>query len=454
MWRLQAARQEKTRTDERAAAISSDINTEVKRQVSGESSLTDAEADRELEDVQLAALRKAFWCDLDSRKVWCIPVGRDLNVMPWLAERSCGLLEAMSRARRVRGRTPLLIDNTSDRVVDTFFSYRPVQVIEAKKMVIDERTGRRSLAQIREGARRAIVNAMRFGQIIVVRMANTAARIASHYSEPTTLPLALFEHEAIATLGTRHTGSTADNLYGSAHALSACLREEDTEFGHFAVRPGFEVVVTTQLGKDEALELLESALPMRVLQPIVPTVSMPNSTAMERIGQHHQGHERADIHSSVCADANVDVHTNDRSRAEPDVPWSLEDAHAAAERLARRVDRMRAGRHSCSSDLTAQSPPEGAVDAKERPMIPALCEPAPTTRLVQRPPAMKSSRAATTSQQTTGPIGPLSSGNDTRGPQIISSDLSRCQAEDEFYADVTCQTQPLSMVISCHRRLN
>ena len=100
------------------------------------------EAPSDEEDARLHALRQAFWRATEASACWEVPLGRDLDAMPWLHRRSTGVLEAIEHARRHCGRTALLVDNSADKVVDTFFLYRPVQVLEAKAMVVEERTGR------------------------------------------------------------------------------------------------------------------------------------------------------------------------------------------------------------------------------------------------------------------------------------------------------------------------
>eukprot|EP00900_Chrysochromulina_parva_P010080 jgi/Chrpa1/19073/Chrysochromulina_OHIO_Genome00010239-RA len=128
-------------------------------------------------------------------------------------------------------------------------------------MVMDEHQGKRSLAQIREAARRSFVNAMRYGQILLVRMSNTAARFKGRYSDPKTFPLAIFDHEIVDGLMRQYSGAASDNLYQSSHPLAACLREDDTEHGFFTVRQGFEVVVSTHFARDTFAGYLENWAP-------------------------------------------------------------------------------------------------------------------------------------------------------------------------------------------------
>ena len=98
---------------------------------------------------RLLELQATFWKEREAEDCWIVPMGRDLEAMPWLPNRTVGILEAIRRARKA-GKIALLVDNSRHRVVDTFFSYRSVQIIEAKQLILEERTGKRSRAQVLE----------------------------------------------------------------------------------------------------------------------------------------------------------------------------------------------------------------------------------------------------------------------------------------------------------------
>ena len=258
----------------------------------------------------------------------------------------------------------LLVDNTPERLVDTFYGYRHAQVLEAKAMVMDERMGRKSLAQIKESCRRVLVNAMKYGHTLYIRMSNTAAAFTTRYSDPRSLPLSIFDQAAIEGVRQNYTYPTGANLFGSGHALAAILRETDTEHGWFTARPGFEVVVSTHFAKADFAELLDRALPLNMLQPICPFVSERNpggSGGQPAADGAAQG--EGSCSSMVGAGQPIEQ------------PWGLEDAQAAAVRLARRVEELRARRAGggggssvsmtgldCSRALATQGPPVGLVD--------------------------------------------------------------------------------------------
>jgi len=194
---------------------------------------TAPEDDDALSDEHKAA-RAEFWRKVEERSCWSVPMGREESLMPWLARSATGLTEAIRRARE-RGKTVLLVDNSRDRVVDTFYRYRHAQVIETKKMVLDENRGARTRGQIMEDLRQRLVCAMRYGQTLYFRMSNTACNIVSKYSSEVQLPLALFDHAVVQQLDL-YTGERGENLHCSAHPLARVLRQEDTEGGHGVFR--------------------------------------------------------------------------------------------------------------------------------------------------------------------------------------------------------------------------
>ena len=108
------------------------------------------------------------------------------------------------------------------------------------------------------------------------------------------------------------------------------MREEDTEHGFFTARYGFEVVVSTHLAKDDFSTILQRALPMEKLQPILPRVKERPKPA------HHEG-EGGAMEGAPAAEAT-----------QPEEPkaWTLDDAQLAAERLRQRVELSRARRAS------------------------------------------------------------------------------------------------------------
>ena len=173
---------------------------------------------------QHAASNASFWVAQDEHPCWVVPMGRDPQVMPWLASRESGMGEAMARAR-AKLRTVLLVDDSADQVVDTFFRYRHAQVIDVKRMVVEVHTRATTVPAMREEARRRLVNAMRYGHVLYIRLANCVPPFRTSFTSDEQFPLALFDHEQIHALNHYHP-PLGENLYRSEHPLAKVQIQE------------------------------------------------------------------------------------------------------------------------------------------------------------------------------------------------------------------------------------
>ena len=77
-----------------------------------------------------------------------------------------------------------------------------MQIVEAKRLVLDEVQGVRSRETILEDLRKQLVSAMRFGQTLYIRLADGAPNFNNNYCDPAFFPLALFDHEHLRSLRT------------------------------------------------------------------------------------------------------------------------------------------------------------------------------------------------------------------------------------------------------------
>ena len=93
---------------------------------------------------------ESFWAAQDLQPCWVVPMAHGVS-MPWLRPHERGMLVAIERARSL-GRTALLVDPSEDQLVDTYYAYQAVQLIEAKRLVLDEATGAKSHDEIMEMA--------------------------------------------------------------------------------------------------------------------------------------------------------------------------------------------------------------------------------------------------------------------------------------------------------------
>ena len=236
------------------------------------------------EAAKLAA--DSFW-EAQSGDFWTVPMAGGDS----LFSKHCGLLAAVERARRA-GKTPLLIDNSEDRLVDTFYTYQPAQVLDAKKLLLEERQGT-ARSVVMEGARAQLVKAIRYGHIFYVRLANSACDFVGKYNGADTLPLEIFHADKVAALnrefGSAPAASLADeeqdcvgaNLFGAEQSpFAAVLRADDAAQGAFVPRRGLEVVLCTHFGAQDFGDFLSGKLPMDRVQPIaVVQLASPQSTS-------------------------------------------------------------------------------------------------------------------------------------------------------------------------------
>ena len=227
----------------------------------------------------------AFWALQSISPYWTVPLAHGAS-MPWLKPFERGLLVSIDRCHGT-SKTPLLIDATSERLVDTFYSYQAAIIVEAKKMVLDVAMKRATHEEVMESLRLQLVNCMKFGQTLYIRMADSACDFRNTFTSDDHFPLGVFDRATIDSL-TDFRDCGGENLWGSAHPLAKVLREADLVQGIFQARfshkaksgdedddkrEGFDVVVATQFKPDDFAEMLADALPLAQLQPIYPQPS-------------------------------------------------------------------------------------------------------------------------------------------------------------------------------------
>lgn len=156
----------------------------------------------------------------------------------------------------VRAFTPLIID-PSQRI-DLFFQYSADYsgiFVEAKKILVESVIQKKvTHLQALEGMRQQLVQAMKYGRTLVVRMADSAIHFKTTFSHKDYFPLELFE------AGGRNMRK--EEIY------SLVIRPEDTDKGIFVVQPEFCVVVTSMFELEDFQEFLEPSLPMDLMIPI------------------------------------------------------------------------------------------------------------------------------------------------------------------------------------------
>jgi len=175
------------------------------------------------------------------------------------------MLKAMTKAEK-EGKTPLLLDTTPHHAVDTFYTYQHAQIIEGKKLVMQGRDPA-GLAEVMEESRARLVFAMAKGHMLYLRMTNCAADVIGKYDDPVSLPVAVWDHTAVAEALDNDLFDLPD------HALKPTVRESDCfehgSPGMFFVHKEFRVAICSHFSPEDYEEYLTRALPLDKLQVII-----------------------------------------------------------------------------------------------------------------------------------------------------------------------------------------
>jgi hypothetical protein len=199
------------------------------------------------------------------------------------------LVDAIDEAVNSAGMVPLLSDPTEN--TDTFLAFQSTQVIEMKALILSK--GSAGLEGVREKMRQKLVAALKNGQTLLIRLTDTAPDLSKEYAADDFFPTEkvfecvteeLEEEEAEqffggfgGQIGASETAGVAGYLqpkdtrarstkgvFGvqDKEWLQKVFREEEYEAGAPISRPGFRVVVTTNLGVDTIKDKLGALLPL------------------------------------------------------------------------------------------------------------------------------------------------------------------------------------------------
>lgn len=152
------------------------------------------------------------------------------------------------------GKTPLVIDDSEDNKVDTFFGYRSFPVIDGKKMGLDKSMRKISVPEIMEEARKKLVLAIKIGMPLIIAMTKSCTDFAMTFndtkarelyglpSDLSFLPIELFDNGGKKLL--------------SNEFLEALIRKGDErkDTGDLAISrnpDGFHVILTSQFSPED-----------------------------------------------------------------------------------------------------------------------------------------------------------------------------------------------------------
>jgi len=154
--------------------------------------------------------------------------------------------------------------------VDAHYA-RHAEVLDAKRMWQDEKTGTRPFAQVMKEARKMLTSAMKEGRPFVISLTNAAPDFVTRYTTDDSLPLSLFDRSVVEALADFTGEGSVDLWESSLHPFAKVLRPNDLDMaGHFYVGEGFHVIVTSQLELSSFASRLALSIPLLKLQAINP----------------------------------------------------------------------------------------------------------------------------------------------------------------------------------------
>ena len=82
-----------------------------------------------------------------------------------------------------KGKTPLIVDNSEDDKVNTFYRYRTVQLIDGKKMGLDKSMKNVPVADIMEEKRKQLVTALKFGTPVIIALTKAVTDFVGTFND-------------------------------------------------------------------------------------------------------------------------------------------------------------------------------------------------------------------------------------------------------------------------------
>lgn len=81
------------------------------------------------------------------------------------------------------GKTPFLIDESSDKKLLTYYSYQHTSILDAKKVVTDYLIKKQPLIECMDYCRRCLVNAMKHGKLLVIHLDTSAPDFINTFND-------------------------------------------------------------------------------------------------------------------------------------------------------------------------------------------------------------------------------------------------------------------------------
>ena len=162
-----------------------------------------------------------------------------------------------------RNKTPLVIDNHPEKKAMTYFSYaKATVVIDCRPMALGYGKTGKKMADVIEGARKTIVNAIKGGNTLVLDIGDVPPNFNEKICKGknrTSFPIEVF-----------HNGGSKMYEPKSRPRYEKIFRDEDMEEGGTCLaRPGFRTLVVTSLKPDGYEDAMKELAPLHHMEPLL-----------------------------------------------------------------------------------------------------------------------------------------------------------------------------------------
>jgi hypothetical protein len=156
-----------------------------------------------------------------------------------------------------RGKTPLVIDNSPDDKVNSFFSYRSALLIDGKQMGLNKSLKKVPVKDIMEEARQKLVNAIKYGYPVIFALTKSVTDFATTFNDDVAREKGEISPEDGMFLPVEVFRAAGKGLLSQEY-LDGLFRDADREQGiAFSRSPDtFRVIITSQFAPEDYEEYL------------------------------------------------------------------------------------------------------------------------------------------------------------------------------------------------------
>ena len=153
------------------------------------------------------------------------------------------------------GKTPLIIDRSEEKIIDTFFSVDDKDaasvIISAKKMVVERSKDKKPVPEILEAARLKLVSSMKNGSRFVIMCENAAPDFEGCFNDSTEGVLSEAERETLAVFPKQLFQAGGKTIAGGGWPDKIYRADQKDAEGTIAnVNEKFRVVITTRFAPE------------------------------------------------------------------------------------------------------------------------------------------------------------------------------------------------------------